>query len=91
MCELIPYEPNLKKLFEECGGSQREAAARLGVSPALVNQALNKGTLSKTDFPFFWKSAACRAPLSNTPSANWKAMSGRKIPPKTRRKARKTP
>lgn len=48
MCELIPYEPNLKELFKECGVSQREAAAVLGVSPALVNQLLNKGLLPKT-------------------------------------------
>lgn len=50
MCELIPYEPNLKELFKECGVSQREAAAVLGVSPALVNQLLNKGLLPKTSW-----------------------------------------
>lgn len=48
MCRMIPYDPTVKDLFEEMGLSQREAAAKLGVSPALVNQLLNKGTLPKT-------------------------------------------
>lgn len=48
MCQLIPYDPTVKALFEETELSQREAAARLGVSPALVNQLLNRGTLPKT-------------------------------------------
>lgn len=48
MCRIIPYDPRVKALFEEAELSQREAAARLGVSPALVNQLLNKGTLPKT-------------------------------------------
>lgn len=48
MCRIIPYDPTVKALFEEAELSQREAAARLGVSPALVNQLLNKGTLPKT-------------------------------------------
>lgn len=48
MCRLIPYDPTVKALFEEAELSQREAAARLGVSPALVNQLLNKGLLPKT-------------------------------------------
>ena len=48
MCRIIPYDPTVKALFEEAELSQREAAARLGVSPALVNQLLNRGTLPKT-------------------------------------------
>lgn len=48
MCRIIPYDPTVKALFEETELSQREAAARLGVSPALVNQLLNRGTLPKT-------------------------------------------
>ena len=48
MCRIIPYDPTVKDLFEEMGLSQREAAAKLGVSPALVNQLLNRGTLPKT-------------------------------------------
>ena len=48
MCRIIPYEPTVKALFEEAELSQREAAAKLGVSPALVNQLLNRGTLPKT-------------------------------------------
>lgn len=48
MCRIIPYDQTVKALFEEAELSQREAAARLGVSPALVNQLLNKGTLPKT-------------------------------------------
>ena len=48
MCRIIPYDPTVKDLFEETELSQREAAARLGVSPALVNQLLNRGTLPKT-------------------------------------------
>lgn len=58
MCELIPYEPNLKELFKESGTSQREAAARLGVSPALVNQVLNKGILPKTGWAELGKGIA---------------------------------
>lgn len=58
MCELIPYELNLKELFKECGVSQREAAARLGVSPALVNQVLNKGILPKTGWAELGKGIA---------------------------------
>lgn len=48
MCRITPYDPTVKALFEETELSQREAAARLGVSPALVNQLLNRGTLPKT-------------------------------------------
>ena len=48
MCRIIPYDPTVKALFEETELSQREAAAKLGVSPALVNQLLNRGTLPKT-------------------------------------------
>ena len=48
MCRITPYDPTVKALFEETELSQREAAARLGVSPALVNQVLNRGTLPKT-------------------------------------------
>ena len=48
MCRIIPYDPTVKDLFEEAELSQREAAAKLGVSPALVNQLLNRGTLPKT-------------------------------------------
>ena len=48
MCRITPYDPTVKALFEETELSQREAAARLGVSPALVNQRLNRGTLPKT-------------------------------------------
>ena len=48
MCRITPYDPTVKALFEEAELSQREAAARLGVSPALVNQLLNKGLLPKT-------------------------------------------
>lgn len=48
MCRIIPYDPTVKDLFEETELSQREAAAKLGVSPALVNQLLNRGTLPKT-------------------------------------------
>ena len=42
MCRIIPYDPTVKDLFEEAELSQREAAAKLGVSPALVNQLLNR-------------------------------------------------
>ena len=85
MCRIIPYDPTVKDLFEEMGLSQREAAAKLGVSPALVNQLLNRGTLPKTGL----KSAAHRRPLSATPSASWKSLSKMKIPPPgIRRKAR---
>ena len=48
MCRIIPYDPTVKALFEETELSQREAAAKLGVSPALVNQLLNRGPLPKT-------------------------------------------
>ena len=48
MCRITPYDPTVKALFEETELSQREAAARLGVSPALVNQLLNKGLLPRT-------------------------------------------
>lgn len=48
MCRITPYDPTVKALFEETELGQREAAARLGVSPALVNQLLNRGTLPKT-------------------------------------------
>ena len=48
MCRIILYDPTVKALFEETELSQREAAAKLGVSPALVNQLLNRGTLPKT-------------------------------------------
>ncbi len=48
MCRIIPYDQTVKALFEEAELSRREPAARLGVSPALVNQLLNKGTLPKT-------------------------------------------
>lgn len=48
MCRITPYDPTVKALFEETELSQREAAAKLGVSPALVNQLLNRGTLPKT-------------------------------------------
>lgn len=96
MCQLIPYDPTVKALFEETELSQREAAARLGVSPALVNQLLNRGTLPKTGWaglkkgsPLCLKSAAHRPPLSTMPSANWNSLPGMKIPPPgIRRKAR---
>lgn len=32
MCRITPYDPTVKALFEETELSQREAAARLGVS-----------------------------------------------------------
>lgn len=58
MCRLIPYDPTLKSLFEDTELSQREAAAKLGVSPALVNQLLNKGTLPKNGWEALKKSIA---------------------------------
>lgn len=47
MCELIPYDPALKDLFEECPVSQNEAARAIKVSPAVLSLLLNKGALPK--------------------------------------------
>ena len=91
MCRMIPYDPTVKDLFEEMGLSQREAAAKLGVSPALVNQLLNKGTLPKTGWAGLKQGiASLLNERGAMPSANWKNLPGMKIPPPgIRRKARK--
>ena len=47
MCELIPYEPTLKDLFEDCPVSQNEAARAIKISPAVLSLLLNKGTFPK--------------------------------------------
>ena len=96
MCRIIPYEPTVKALFEEAELSQREAAAKLGVSPALVNQLLNRGTLPKTGWAGLKKGLAslleergAQAALVDYASASWNGLPGMKIPPPgIRRKAR---
>lgn len=47
MCRMTPYSPTLQDLFKGAGVSQREAAAALEVSPALVNRLLKHGSLPK--------------------------------------------
>lgn len=47
MCELIPYNPTLKDLFEDCPVSQNEAARAIKISPAVLSLLLNKGTFPK--------------------------------------------
>lgn len=43
MCELIPYEPTLKDLFEDCPVSQNEAARAIKISPAVPEPAFEQG------------------------------------------------
>ena len=51
MCAIIPWEPSLKEILEDCSPTQRDAAAALGMSPAALNVMLNRGTLPKRRWP----------------------------------------